>query len=267
MINKVLSSESVEFNQCTTEYPNADAKEHHCHERYELLYVVRGNCRLCIEGNELILSPGSLLLLKPFQYHSVAIDDSDKYERFVIHFAAEAIIREIRMRFELLLDTMEGHIGIYYAPNRLPGTIKRVLFHFNDASHVAKEERDLFFRLLISELICLMSVSMRKVIVQNDRELGAKLARYINDHIDWDISLDAIAKHFFMSKYYMCHVFKEYSGVSIHAYITQKRLALARQMMALGNTAAVSAYKVGFGDYSAFYRAYVKAYGKPPTSV
>ena len=32
-----------------------------------------------------------------------------------------------------------------------------------------------------------------------------------------------------------------------------------------GESASGAAYKVGFGDYSAFYRAYVKIVGKSPT--
>jgi AraC-like DNA-binding protein len=40
----------------------------------------------------------------------------------------------------------------------------------------------------------------------------------------------------------------------------------ARQLIESGTTAAGAAEKVGFGDYSAFYRAYVKIVGKSPTA-
>ena len=41
---------------------------------------------------------------------------------------------------------------------------------------------------------------------------------------------------------------------------------LAKQLIEQGETASGAAYKVGFGDYSAFYRAYVKVVGKAPTA-
>ena len=69
-----------------------------------------------------------------------------------------------------------------------------------------------------------------------------------------------------MSKYYLCRAFKKYSGVSIHSYITHKRVVYAKQLIDSGETASGAAYKVGFGDYSAFYRAYVKVFGKSPAS-
>jgi AraC-like DNA-binding protein len=39
----------------------------------------------------------------------------------------------------------------------------------------------------------------------------------------------------------------------------------AKQLIESGETASGAAYKVGFGDYSAFYRAYVRIIGKAPT--
>jgi homocysteine S-methyltransferase len=41
---------------------------------------------------------------------------------------------------------------------------------------------------------------------------------------------------------------------------------LAKQLIEAGETASRAAYRVGFGDYSAFYRAYVKIVGKSPTA-
>jgi AraC-like DNA-binding protein len=89
--------------------------------------------------------------------------------------------------------------------------------------------------------------------------------KYINDFIDKDNNLDFLSKKFFVSKYYLCHTFKKYTGVSIHSYINHKRVIYAKQLIDEGETASGAAYRVGFGDYSAFYRAYVKILGVPPT--
>ena len=107
---------------------------------------------------------------------------------------------------------------------------------------------------------------MQEKILRYGDEIGAKVARYINTYLDKNITLDEIASKFFLSKYYLCRMFKKYSGVSIHAYINHKRVMYAKQLIDSGENASAAAYKVGFGDYSAFYRAYVKALGKPPTS-
>ena len=90
--------------------------------------------------------------------------------------------------------------------------------------------------------------------------------KYLNEHIDRDVSLDKLAKKFYVSKYYLCRAFKKHNGISVHGYINQKRVMYAKQLIESGETASAAAYRVGFGDYSAFYRAYVKIVGRAPTS-
>ena len=90
--------------------------------------------------------------------------------------------------------------------------------------------------------------------------------RYLNENMTKDITLDDIATRFFVSKYYLCRAFKKHNGISIHGYINQKRVLYAKQLIESGESASGAAYRVGFGDYSAFYRAYVKIIGRSPTA-
>ena len=73
-----------------------------------------------------------------------------------------------------------------------------------------------------------------------------------------------ISRYFFVSKFYLCRAFKARFGISVHEYITTKRIMLSRQLISAGETASAAAYKVGFGDYSSFYRAYRKVVGEVP---
>ena len=111
----------------------------------------------------------------------------------------------------------------------------------------------------------LLSVEQNRAVSADDMSLGARITEYINEYIDKTITLDILAKKFFISKYHLCRVFKEYSGVSAHSYINYKRVMYAKQLIDSGELASVAAYKVGFGDYSAFYRAYVRILGISPT--
>ena len=53
-------------------------------------------------------------------------------------------------------------------------------------------------------------------------------------------------------------------GTSVHRYILQKRLIMARQMMASGRPTSEVYQHCGFGDYSNFYRAFRKEYQISP---
>ena len=116
-------------------------------------------------------------------------------------------------------------------------------------------------------IIILLSATASERLPQDEAELGARVIRYLNNNIDKDLSLDRLARKFFVSKYYLCRAFKKHNGTSVHGYINHKRVMFAKQLIEEGETASGAAYKVGFGDYSAFYRAYVKILGVSPTAV
>ena len=48
--------------------------------------------------------------------------------------------------------------------------------------------------------------------------------------------------------------------------MNHKRIMIARQYIKSGMSAKDASKMVGYTDYSAFYRAYVKVVGKSPTS-
>ena len=261
-----LVSTGVTYTYTRDERANEKLNISHCHDSYEILFVVDGRGKYIVEGARFKLKPRTLLIIRPFQYHCVEIDADSAYERYVIHFDRSSPMREVLDALDAVADESSNVSGSFYSPEAISHAICSAFERFREQTHIFEFERPLYVRLLLSELIVLLSSARKELISHNDEELGAKVARYVNEHIEENISLDEVARKFFISKYYLCRLFKKYSGVSVHAYITQKRVLYAKQLIESGQTASGAAYKVGFGDYSAFYRAYVKQIGRPPTS-
>ena len=100
--------------------------------------------------------------------------------------------------------------------------------------------------------------------VNAERSLYYLLLDFIEEHIEEDLSLDRLAAQFYVSKYHIAHIFKDNTSLSIHQYITKKRLALCKEAIQ-GQMSITAAYQLyGFGDYSSFYRAFKKEYGISP---
>ena len=78
---------------------------------------------------------------------------------------------------------------------------------------------------------------------------------HINNHLEEDLSIPALASVCSLSPYHMMRVFKEETGFTIGSYITEKRLARARELLALGVNATTACYQCGFQNYSTFLRA------------
>ena len=235
--------------------------QNHCHDGYEILYVAEGKGRYIIEGSEYAMRPGTLMVIQPATYHFVDVSREGAYERFVVNFPETSLVEAAR---PLLggLCTAEG-CGFYSAAALRPSLLS-AFERFTLAAGLTEEKRTTYMQMLLSEIVILLS-SVRPDDVADNAELGARVIRYLNANIEGgSLSLDRIARHFFVSKYYLCRAFKKHNGISIHGYLTQKRVLRAKQLMETGETAASSAYRVGFGDYSAFYRAYVKVTGESP---
>ena len=97
--------------------------------------------------------------------------------------------------------------------------------------------------------------------------LIASVVEFIGSQYQTELSLDHLAKHFHISKYYLSHAFKKETGTSVYHYITLKRLAVARQMLMDGILPSDVYLACGFRDYTAFFKAFKAEYNATPSVI
>lgn len=263
MKNVCIETDKVEFIYNKIDCVPENLNSRHCHDRYEIIYVYDGSGKYTVEGVEYPVGPRTLMVFAPLSYHCVQIDAGTVYERAVIHFDKDSVTEPAKEAIEKL-ESASALAGAFYSPDAISDTISSVFDRFESLHSLPEKERERYARVLLSELVLLLSFSNTEFHLRDDGELGARVIKYLNQNMDKDISLDKLAKRFFVSKYYLCRAFKKHNGISVHGYINQKRVMYAKQLIESGETASGAAYRVGFGDYSAFYRAYVKIIGRSP---
>lgn len=96
-------------------------------------------------------------------------------------------------------------------------------------------------------------------------EFLKKAVFYIDKHLEEKIPLADIAKYTSRSKSSFCHLFEEKMNISPKQYILKKKFALASKMISEGVSPTVAAERVGYENYSNFYRMYLKHFGVSPT--
>lgn len=72
---------------------------------------------------------------------------------------------------------------------------------------------------------------------------------------------NTLAEQVHMSKYYFLRKFKEMTGVTVHTFLTDKRLIKACQGLREGQSITQVWQSCGFADYSSFLRNFKAAYG------
>lgn len=258
-----LRTPRLDFHHTRDLRPDPADFERHCHDSYEIICTVEGTGRYIAEGANFGMKPNTLLLLPPGVFHYVDPQNDRPYERYVFHFRKASLPEEIRA----LLAGYEGEgaeQGHFYSGPRLNAAVITALSRMDDVGQYPWERQELLARLILSEVIVLLSSVSADRIVDTGEPLGLQVVRYLNAHLTEQVSLDALARRFYVSKFYLCRAFREQNGVSVLQYLTEKRVVLAKKMLSEGENAVTVAARTGFGDYSSFYRAYRKLNGCAP---
>lgn len=88
---------------------------------------------------------------------------------------------------------------------------------------------------------------------------------YIGRNVEEICSLDKISKEVGVSKYYLNHLFKIYTGRSIMEYTRLKKLEHAIAQLKESRSILDIAMSIGYSSERSFARAVVQAFGHPPS--
>jgi len=87
---------------------------------------------------------------------------------------------------------------------------------------------------------------------------------YIDAHFSDDMGLDALAGLGCLSRHHFIRAFKRETGLTPHAYVTDRRVREARRLLAGGLSPAETALRCGFYDQSHLNRAFKARAGVTP---
>lgn len=130
--------------------------------------------------------------------------------------------------------------------------------------------RDMRINSGLNELLVLLMNESWHPVEQSNSALKKQNLNPIRDYLDTHyterVSLDALADQFFISKFYLTHVFKEQFGVSINTYIQNLRITKAKHLLRFTNKKLEDiGYQCGFGAPHYFSRIFKKVEGITPS--
>ena len=247
----------------------------HSHDYYEFYFFVEGSVDMEIAGVRHPLSPGDLIVVPPGTSHRAVIkDDSAPYRRFVLWLSVDYL--------EMLVASAPeyGYITGTVVPSGEYvfsfGTVERNYIHSRLSGLLDEVHSDSFGRSAgIQVAIFRLMLYLNRTVYQrkNPKSLTENISHYealvsyIHEHVADDLSLEKLSEAFYLSKYYIAHLFQENSGLSLHQYIIKLRLSRVKDAVSAGGSITEAALASGFKDYSTFYRAFRKEYGTTPSEV
>lgn len=235
----------------------------HCHNMFEVYYLIGGDVDYRIEGQEYHPKADSLLLIAPNVFHGVKINSPQPYQRFSLHFREEFLGQDSR---KILTEPFLQNV-IYY-----PHVSSFGVSHFHQSIIECLEmPEDLQFIAIRSRLIALLTqiCHMHRLgggQIASPHPQIQKILAYISDNLTEPLSLDELSHRFFVSKNHLNVLFRQATGTTVNQYIQLKRLTLAQAEIISGTSAGKASEMSGFKDYSNFYRAYKKFFRCAPTN-
>ena len=232
----------------------------HCHEIYEIYYMISGNAQYFLEGRVYQPHPGSLIIIPPGCFHGLKVLDGQEYNRIRLHFDSSQLGEEEQ---HFLLSPFEKEWRCFEEQFQLE-------WHFRsleDCGSYGKDLQNIAIRARITSLLTSIFAIYQNTPASARGKEGQvqEILRYINENITEPLTLENLAESFYMSKNHLTAIFKGATGTTVARYILYKRMALVRRDLAGGMPAAEAAAKAGFGDYSSFFRAYKKMFGHSPS--
>lgn len=247
--------------------------EYHHHNFNKIIIFIDGDVTYFIEGRPYKLKPWDILFINNNEIHKPIINPDKFYERIVIWINPNFMQKHKNYKTDLLecFDlAIKNKYNLLTTNKSSIDLIKKYIHEIelcdsNDefGSDVLKRTFFLQFLVLINRWFLQNEKSTNINFNTSNKDIESIL-NYIDNNLEKDLSIDNIASEFFTSKYYLMRKFKAQTGTSMHSYITQKRLVLAKSLINEGLSMGDVCTRCGFNDYSSFVRAFKKAYNVSP---
>lgn len=255
-------------------YFEEKAMDIHIHDCYEIYYSVSGGKQFLIDNMHYNISPGDIFFINQYESHHITQKDDAKHERIVVSIHPE-FLKQLSTK-NTPLDTCFSYRQKDFS-HRISldkEQQNRFLYFIHKLLSISGYGEDVVERAVFAELmVFLNSIFNAKLQVANDESIDftyqydeqvKQILDYINHNIAKTITLDQLSSHFYLSKSYICRIFRKVTGTTINKYITARRISIAKALLSEGVLVNEVCGRCGFKDYSNFLKAFTKAVGVSP---
>lgn len=245
----------------------------HNHDFYEIYLLLSGSVTYVIEGKSYRMKPRDILIINNKELHKAFVEKGVPYERIVIWLNPD-YIKSLNTDKTDLLGVFDSSLINRYNLLRLDPEAMDYIYKIVDKLGIACKSQSFGSDILRTSYIKELLVYINRIYqISNGKDLKlditynekvTKIIHYINQNLDSDLSLESISAKFYLSKYHLLREFKKNTGYTIHRYITQKRLIMAKELLKDCGQVSEVCSKCGFGDYSNFIRAFKREFGISP---
>ena len=218
----------------------------HSHSLYELYFLTEGERYLYAENRFYLLRRGDIFLMPPGVMHRTLDAGGGGYSKFVVMLPRSLVPKCSGQPYRIV---------------RPSGGYSEELFSLaKKAEETGEAGRFAAVMKLLSASVELPMCSEEAVSSPAIGRVGEILG-YLDEHYTERVSLTSLSERFFISEYYLCRLFKEYTGRTLNEYVSHLRVERAKLLLS-GGVAVSRVWRMsGFGSESSFTRVFREKVG------
>ena len=264
------------FELVLREFMDECPRGKHAHTFFEIIYIVAGTGRQCINEIEFDYKPGNLFLVAPNDTHVFKIETTSRF--FFIRFnnvfvQSSQQDKELIQRLELILQNARHDPGCI-----LKNEVDRLsITHLMEIIIQEHLNNDLYHKELIGQLVNTLLVIVARNISQvfplpideTSEEKAVDILQYIQSNIysPEKLRVEAISEKLGISEAYLGRYFKKHAHETLQQYIQLYKLKLVENRLLHSNMRITEiANEFGFTDKSHLNRIFKKYKGVNPTN-
>ena len=238
----------------------------HFHDYYELLLPLTSPGNIFVNDQVYPLCRGTLYLIGENTLHRTISDGS--HARYVLHISRQTLSDLSTSQTDFMQLTKQNFSRSTMDNEQMIGLIEQfqALERNKNDGRFGSDIRQIgaLLDLLIQVAPILNAATAGESIQNKDFIRVSPILDYIRDNLTEPLTLDQIANEFYISKHYLCRIFKTATGFSVMEYIIYSRVLRARQLLKEGVSVQQAGERSGFSDNSHFIRTFGHLTGTSP---
>ena len=241
---------------------NDNMMKSHYHNYYELYYLEEGERYHMLQDDRYAMGPGEMILFSPYILHRSYGDKNVPFCRMVLYFHKDEV------ESEEVLESLDSGNGLYRPAPRARQTLHRMLESLLDGQDDPSGFKKSYRHTVLNMLLFFIVLQMRRQDPAEKEGYGrmSQVVSYIHGHYQEEISLEHLARRFYISPYYLCREFKRYTNSTVVQYINITRVMNAqRRFMETDKNITEICRETGFSNLTHFNRVFKSVTGMTPS--
>lgn len=236
----------------------------HCHDCYEIYYLIEGNRRYFINEKIFDVQQGDVIVIPDRTIHKVTRcpdrKSGEMHSRYVIYPAAE------------MIPSVFKHLIKQYHYRLLPQDSLKIKESLEEIESNVKSPRLYSSQLIQASLIRILGIladSPNEKFPSDEASdndlLMEEICHYITVHFAEPLTLDALSRKYRFNKSYFSVLFKQSTGFNFLEYLTNLRIVHAANLLKETNLSVTEiSNQCGYNDSNYFATVFKKIFCVTP---